>query len=44
MGMLVYDRSVRLAVIQGQRQRLRDFAPDKIAERLEAVLSEVAVR
>ena len=44
MGMLVYDRSVRQAVIQGQRRRLRDFSPQRIAERLEAVLSEVAVR
>jgi len=44
MGMLVYDRSVRQAVIQGQRRRLRDFSPERIAERLEAVLSEVAVR
>ena len=44
MGMLVYDRSVRRSVIEGQRQRLRDFAPERIAGRLEAVLSEVAVR
>ena len=44
MGMLVYDRSVRQAVILGQRRRLRDFSPERIAERLEAVLSEVAVR
>ena len=44
MGMLVYDRSVRQAVILGQRRRLRDFSPQRIAERLEAVLSEVAVR
>jgi glycosyltransferase involved in cell wall biosynthesis len=43
MGMLVYDRSVRRSVIEGQRQRLRDFAPDRIAARLEAVLSEVTV-
>ena len=41
MGMLVYDRSVRRSVIEGQRQRLRDFAPERIAERLEAVLAEV---
>ena len=41
MGMLVYDRSVRRSIIEGQRQRLRDFAPERIAERLEAVLSEV---
>jgi hypothetical protein len=44
MGTLVYDRSVRQAVIQCQRRRLRDFSPERIAERLEAVLSEVAVR
>jgi hypothetical protein len=41
MGMLVYDRSLRRSVIEGQRQRLRDFAPARIAERLEAVLAEV---
>ena len=44
MGMLVYDRSVRQSVIQGQRQRLRDFAPERIAATLDAALSAIAVR
>ena len=42
MGMLVYDRSVRQAVIQGQRRRLLDFAPERIADRLTEALSAVA--
>jgi glycosyltransferase involved in cell wall biosynthesis len=38
MGMLVYDRPVRQAVLEGQRQRLKDFAPARIEARLEEVL------
>ena len=38
MGMLVYDRPVRQAVIEGQRQRLKDFAPARIEAHLEEVL------
>ena len=34
MAMLVYDRGVRQAVIEGQRRRLADFAPARIEERL----------
>jgi glycosyltransferase involved in cell wall biosynthesis len=34
MGMLVYDRPFRQAVIAGQRRRLADFAPSQIASRL----------
>jgi len=41
LGMLVYDRPVRRAVIEGQRRRLRDFAPDRIADRLNQVLTDV---
>jgi glycosyltransferase involved in cell wall biosynthesis len=43
LGMLVYDRPVRQAVIDGQRRRLRDFAPDRIADKLGEVLSEWSV-
>ena len=42
MGMLVYDRPVRQAVIEGQRRRLADFAPARIEARLEDVLRQVA--
>jgi glycosyltransferase involved in cell wall biosynthesis len=34
LGTLVYDRPVREAVIEGQRRRLADFAPERIEERL----------
>ena len=34
MGMLVYDRGLRDAVIAGQRRRLADFADDRIAAKL----------
>ncbi len=44
MGMLVYDRSVRRAVIDRQRQRLQDFAPERIAARLHEVLTVVAMK
>lgn len=39
MGMLVYDRQVREAVIAGQRRRLADFAPERIEQRLHEVLA-----
>ena len=41
MGTLVYDRAVRRAVIEGQRRRLADFAPEAIAERLRGILQQV---
>jgi L-malate glycosyltransferase len=34
LGTLVYDRPVRDAVIDGQRRRLADFAPERIESRL----------
>jgi L-malate glycosyltransferase len=34
LGTLVYDRPVREAVLEGQRRRLADFAPERIEERL----------
>jgi glycosyltransferase involved in cell wall biosynthesis len=40
MGMLVYDRPFRESVIAGQRRRLQDFAPDRIAGRLNDVIRQ----
>ena len=39
LGTLVYDRPVRARVLEGQRARLRDFAPGRIEQRLKDVLS-----
>jgi glycosyltransferase involved in cell wall biosynthesis len=39
LGSLVYDRDVRRRVIEGQRRRLADFAPDRIEERLRDTLA-----
>jgi glycosyltransferase involved in cell wall biosynthesis len=39
LGTLVYDRPVRDRIISGQRRRVRDFAPDRIEQRLKAVLA-----
>jgi glycosyltransferase involved in cell wall biosynthesis len=41
MGMLVYDRPMREAVIDGQRQRLAAFAPAAIDARLGEVLGRI---
>jgi glycosyltransferase involved in cell wall biosynthesis len=38
LGSVVYDRDVRARVLEGQRQRLPDFAPGRVAERLRAAL------
>jgi glycosyltransferase involved in cell wall biosynthesis len=38
LGMLVYDRNVRRAVIEGQRRRLQDFAPERIEAQLMTAL------
>ena len=43
MGMLVYDRPVREAVIAGQRTRLRDFSPDRVNAMLWAALAPLGV-
>jgi len=43
MGMLVYDRNFRDAVIAGQRRRLADFSPDRIEARLMEWLSPFGV-
>jgi glycosyltransferase involved in cell wall biosynthesis len=39
LGTLVYDRSVRERVLAGQRRRLVDFGPERIAARLHDVLA-----
>ena len=39
LGMLVYDRGIRERVLEGQRQRRRDFAPERIEARLKEVLA-----
>ncbi len=44
LGMLVYDRPVRQAVIEGQRRRLADFAPERIEARLKGVIGQFAAR
>ena len=41
LGMLVYDRQVRERVLEGQRRRVLDFAPDRIHGRLAAILSSL---
>jgi glycosyltransferase involved in cell wall biosynthesis len=42
MGMLVYDRPFRDAVIAGQRKRLADFSPARIEGRLNDVIRQFA--
>ena len=39
LGTVVYDRGVRAGVLEGQRRRLQDFAPDRIESRLRDVLA-----
>jgi glycosyltransferase involved in cell wall biosynthesis len=41
LGMLVYDRPVREAVLGGQRRRLQAFAPAAIDARLDQVLERI---
>ncbi len=42
LGMLVYDRPVRERVLEGQRQRLKAFAPQRIEARLHELLGQFA--
>jgi L-malate glycosyltransferase len=44
LGLLVYDRPARQAVIEGQRGRLLDFAPARIEKRLEEAFSALEIR
>jgi glycosyltransferase involved in cell wall biosynthesis len=39
LGSVVYDRDVRARVLEGQRRRLRDFAPARIEARLKETLA-----
>jgi L-malate glycosyltransferase len=41
LGMVVYDREVRTRVLQGQRHRLRAFAPQAIEARLRQTIGEL---
>jgi glycosyltransferase involved in cell wall biosynthesis len=41
VGSVVYDRGVRQGVIEGQRRRVRDFAPAKTAARLAQILENL---
>jgi L-malate glycosyltransferase len=43
LGTLVYDRPVRDRIVSGQRRRVRDFAPDRIEQRLKDVLGTLGV-
>ena len=43
LGTLVYDRPVRDRIIEGQRRRVRDFAPDRIEQHLQGVLATLGV-
>jgi glycosyltransferase involved in cell wall biosynthesis len=42
LGMLVYDRALRAKVLAGQRRRLADFAPARIATRLTELVAAFA--
>ena len=42
LGSVVYDRDVRRGVLEGQRRRLRDFAPERIEARLREVVGRVS--
>jgi glycosyltransferase involved in cell wall biosynthesis len=42
LGILAYDQDVREAVLAGQRRRLDDFAPPRIAARLDEVIARFA--
>ena len=44
MAMLVYDRPVRRAVIEGQRRRLQDFAPARLEKRLTDTIGALLLR
>ena len=44
LAMLVYDRALRQAVIEGQRRRLLDFGADRMEKRLEEAFSALEIR
>jgi glycosyltransferase involved in cell wall biosynthesis len=44
LGMLVYDRPLRARILDGQRQRLKDFAPERVEAQLTATLSALRLR
>ena len=44
LGTLVYDHRVRAAVLEGQRRRVADFAPDRIERRLLEVIAPFSTK
>ena len=44
LGMLVYDRPVRERVLEGQRNRVRDFSSERIDAALHGILTELETR
>jgi L-malate glycosyltransferase len=44
LGSVVYDRGVREGVLEGQRRRLQDFAPERIEEKLRDTLAPFVER
>jgi glycosyltransferase involved in cell wall biosynthesis len=42
MGSVVYDRKIRAGVLEGQRRRLQDFAPEQIERRLMQMLESLS--
>jgi glycosyltransferase involved in cell wall biosynthesis len=43
LGVLVYDQDVRSAVIEGQRRRVREFAPDQVVPKVLDALASVGL-
>lgn len=43
LGGLVYDHPFRRQVIEGQRRRVRDFAPDRIEPKIQSALAAVGL-
>jgi glycosyltransferase involved in cell wall biosynthesis len=43
LGMLVYDTALRSAILEGQRRRVRDFAPDRVVPRVLDALAPVGL-
>jgi len=42
LGILIADQELRQKIIAGQRERLKEFAPERIQERLRTLLHELA--
>jgi glycosyltransferase involved in cell wall biosynthesis len=44
LGLLVYDRPLRDRVLEGQRRRLRDFAPTRVEAHVTTMLAQLRLR